>query len=55
MPSRKKLQKETVWNVLRMRGGGTVSLGLVYAADEAVERFAIRPELQSRIIVCPWD
>jgi hypothetical protein len=53
MPSRKKPQKETGWNVLRMRGSGTVSLGLIYAVDEtdalkkAVERFAIRPELKA--------
>jgi hypothetical protein len=58
---RKKPQKETGWNVLRIRGSGTVSLGLVDAVDEtdafkkAVERFAIRPELQGRIIVRPWD
>ena len=60
MQGKKNPKKEIGWNVLQMRGAGTVSLGVVYAAEEtdalkkALEQFDIRPELQNQIIVRPW-
>jgi hypothetical protein len=59
--AKKKPKKELSWQALRMRGASMQSLGIVYALDEAgaikkaIEKYAVAPSLQNRIIVRPRD
>ena len=59
-PKKKAKQEMRGWQVFRMRGAGAVSLGIVYAVDEAAavekaaEQYAVPKALQSRLVARPW-
>jgi hypothetical protein len=60
MATKKKPKNDRGWEVLRMRAAGTVSLGIVYAADvataieKAAEQHSVPEALRSRLVARPW-
>jgi hypothetical protein len=60
MPARNS-RKERGWQVFRMRGASMLSLGIVYAVDEAdavkkaAEEYGIPAALQNRLVAKPWQ